>query len=98
MSQKPPKPPPDRLDRIERAIESLAEEHRALAQEHRALAQEHRAFQATVRGAFTVQQEQIAGLQKIAEAHQQQIDADRARLNQLIEHWQAYLNTIHPKQ
>ncbi|HLI86035.1 MAG TPA: hypothetical protein VKV17_19120 [Bryobacteraceae bacterium] len=80
---KPTKPPEDRLDRAERAIERMAEEHRA--------------FQATVRGAFTVQQQQIAGLQKVAEAHDRQIAAQRDRLNQLIEHWQAYLNTIHPK-
>jgi septal ring factor EnvC (AmiA/AmiB activator) len=95
---KPTKPPEDRLDRIERTIESLAEEQRAFAQEQRA-------FQATVRGAFTVQQQQIAdlqkateALQKTAESHERQIAEDRDRLNQLIEHWQAYLNTIHPKQ
>lgn len=59
-----------RLDRIERALEAQA--------------QATQEFQATVRGAFTVQQEQISELYRTVE--------------QLTREWQAYLRTIHPPQ
>jgi transcription elongation GreA/GreB family factor len=67
----------DRLDRIERAIESLTDTNKRAASTNDE-------FRALVRGAFTVQQEQIDGLRKTVE--------------QLAHGWQAYLRTIHPPQ
>jgi hypothetical protein len=60
----------ERLNRIERALEA-----QTLATQE---------FQATVRGAFTMQQEQISELYRTVQ--------------QLSREWQAYLRTIHPPQ
>jgi hypothetical protein len=70
-------PNTDRLDRLEAVVEKIANETHS--------------FQLTVRGAFTLQQEQIANLAKATERHEKVL-ADLER------QWQAYLRTIHPKQ
>ncbi len=74
----------DRLGRIERATEE---------------------FQAMVRGAMTVQQDQIANLYRTVAAQQTRFDELRDSvqdlrntINQVIQEWQAYLRTIHPRQ
>jgi hypothetical protein len=81
----------DRLGRIERSNERTAANLEK--------------FETVVRGAITIQQEQISDLSKAtaqlretAIAHQAQIDELRETVNQVIREWQAYLRTIHPPQ
>jgi hypothetical protein len=77
-------PSTSRLDRLEAVVEKIAEETRS--------------FQITVRGAFTVQQEQIgANARAIADLAETVKRHDKV-LADLERQWQAYLSTIHPKQ
>jgi predicted nucleic acid-binding Zn-ribbon protein len=81
----------DRLDRIERAIERAIDANDE--------------FRALVRGAFTLQQQQIAQQQQQIRHQQQQIAQQQEQMTEFrktVEHvvreWQAYLRTIHPPQ
>ena len=113
----PPNPDAQRLARLEAEARHTATRlnrvDRELADDR--LGRIERAtesFQATVRGAFTVQQDQIAKLyrstaalsrtatelSRTAAAHEKQMSELRATVNQVVREWQAYLRTIHPPQ
>ncbi len=74
----------DRLGRIERSNERTAANLEK--------------FETVVRGAITIQQEQISELYRTAIAQQTRMDELRETVNQVIREWQAYLRTIHPPQ
>jgi len=81
----------DRLERIEASLESvqaairqMAEENRKAAEINRKAAEENERFHTAVCGA-------IESLAESASKH------DRA-ITRLEKQWQAYLNTLHPRQ
>ena len=88
----------DRVDRLTEVVYALAEETRAFQTETRAFQAETVAFQLAVRGAITTQQEQIAeNNRQIAALLEMQKASDR-KWQELRRRFDAYLNTIHPKQ
>jgi hypothetical protein len=117
-------PDTERLDRIEAQTRENIDQIQRIARElandrlgriegaNERTARNLEVFETVVRGAMTIQQEQIAGLNKAVGAQQTQIEAlrevsiaEQAKMrelretvNDVIRQWQAYLSTIHPRQ
>ncbi len=97
----PNKPPTanERLDRIEAMLanERLERSDERLERIERALeraAGENEEFRRLVRGAFTIQQEQIHGLKETATAHQKEMQDLKETVAAVVKEWQAYIRRL----
>jgi hypothetical protein len=79
-------PPSDRLDRIEADLERLKERHEALAQSMELNYRDQQQDAANIRQLAEIARDALAsirGLERIATAHQQRIDDQEKRLDDL---------------